>query len=64
MKMTAKPHKAMCITMTVEEHAELRSLAKRDGETMSGWLAAQVRRASAEKFPERRGRGVHIESEE
>jgi len=64
MGITARPHKAMCITMTVEEHKELRSLAKRDGETISGWLAAQVRKASPAEFPERRGRGIHMGSEE
>jgi len=62
MGMTKAPHKAMCVTMTVEEAAELRKLATRDGETVSGWLAAQVRSASSVTFPERRSRGIHLES--
>jgi len=62
MAMTKTAHKAMCVTMTVEEARELRKLAVRDGETVSGWLAAQVRSESGIKFPERRSRGIHLKS--
>lgn len=62
MGMTATPHKQMCVTMTIEEHAELRRLAKRDGRSISEWLAESVRAASGKKFPDRRGRGIHLKS--
>lgn len=62
MSVTKERHKPMCVTMTVEEAAELKRMALQDGTTISGWLAAQVRAQSPVEFPERRGRGISIKS--
>ena len=63
MSMTKKKHKTMCVTMTVEEHAALRRMAKRDGYSMSGWIGEVIQQKSGKEFPERRGRGIHMQSE-
>jgi predicted HicB family RNase H-like nuclease len=62
MSMTKKKHKTMCVTMTAEEHAALRRMAKRDGFSMSGWLGQAVRHAAGVNMPERRGRGIHLQN--
>jgi hypothetical protein len=64
MGVTTDPHKTMCVTMTVEEHAELRRMAKRDGYSMSGWIGQVIQQASGKEFPDRRGRGIHLQSED
>lgn len=55
-------HKPMCITLTIEEHQELKRMVAEQGVPISEWFGNQIRKAAKKKLPPRNSVGRPVGS--